>query len=131
MIGTTDAIIEALRFRIKSIFISQTPAVRKSSALSFGLVESPFVYVVLAGSRFCLDKTSVGQNPFGCSKFFRFFDDIRFRRIRLIRRHLCDYVEQDKDPEDPFVAVDHRSSFASFAAVQMRSRLSYRPRGRM
>lgn len=122
-IGATDAIIEALRFRVKPIFVSQTTAVRESSAFPFGPVEGPFVNVVFAGSWFCLDETSIWQNPFGCSKFFHFFDYIRFWRICLIRRHLCDYIEQDKDPEDPLVAVDHRSSFAE-RAIQFSKRFN-------
>jgi len=122
-LGTTDTMIQALRFRVKSIFISLTTAIRKSSAFSFGLVEGPFVNVLLARPRFCLDKTSIGQSLFGRCKFFRLFDHIRFWRIRPIRRHLYNYVEQDKDPEDPLVAVDHRSSFAE-RAIQFPKKLN-------
>lgn len=69
------------------------------------------MYVVLAGSRFRFEKASIRHSPFRRGKHFSFFNYVCSWRIRAIRRNFCD-IEQDKDPEDPLVAIDHRSSFA-------------------
>lgn len=74
---------------------------------------------MLAGPGFRFHKAPVRQNPFGRGRHFRLLDHVRFRHgIRLIRRDNCDYVEQEKDREDPLVAVDHRSSFAGRIILQ-------------
>jgi len=84
-ISAADAVMEALGLGIKSVLVSQTTAVRESATLPFGFIESPFLDVVLAGSRLGLDEAPVRQNSLGRGEDFRLLDHVRLGRVCPVR----------------------------------------------
>lgn len=84
--------MKALVFRIEAILISHTTAVDKSLTLPSRLVERPLVYVLPAGSLFSHFYKALVRKFFpGRGENFRLLSDhIYSRRVRAVRRNLCD-----------------------------------------
>lgn len=105
--GTTHAIIKALGFRVETVLVPHTAAVREHPAFPFSLVERPLVYVLLARSWLSFHETPVREGPLGRRVPVHFVGLVALRRVHQVCQGRCEHDRPNEDPEDPFDVVRH------------------------